>query len=328
MQEVLLTGATGFIGYELARHLCELRLAPRLMVHRLNHGPLLHSLCDSARPMQADLTSPHSLERIAEGVDTVFHLAARATFEPYDVLKPSNIDGSLALLEGAAKGGALKTFIYASSLMVYGPQTTPIDASTPAVPIVDYGRVKLDAEAALQKRCAELGVRFCALRLPHVYGPGDVMFTSLRKGRLICPGPGTNMYGHLHVRDAARACVLAATSGWEGISALADGQSTTWTEFFNIVDAFFPDHQRFMLPEWLAYLGTSLLKPWQWITRKPTLHTKDGVTTWNMALPVAANLLWDKLGEKPVFPTVYEGIPAVLDDCLSFRWRRSMSPWG
>ena len=39
-----------------------------------------------------------------------------------------------------------------------------------------------------------------------------------------------------------------------------------------------------------------------------------------MVLPVAPGMLWDDLGERPRYPTVEDGIPAVLDDCVAFRW--------
>jgi uncharacterized protein YbjT (DUF2867 family) len=41
MQRVLVTGATGFIGYELARQLAMVGLRPRLMVRPLSRGALL-----------------------------------------------------------------------------------------------------------------------------------------------------------------------------------------------------------------------------------------------------------------------------------------------
>lgn len=322
MDCVLITGATGFIGLELARLCAGKGMNPRLLVRRLARGPLLAGL--EAELVAGDLEAPASLERAARGVDVIFHLAARATFEPYERLRPSIVDGSLALLETAARSG-LKTFVYASSLMVYGPQDKPIDEQTPATPVVDYGRAKLEAETALARRCRTLGVRFCALRLPHVYGVQDAMFAMLRRGWLVCPGPGTNAYGHLHVQDAARALLACAESCWEGVSAIGDQFPATFREFFAVMDAHLPHHKRLMLPKWLAYLGVSLLWPWQKISSRPTLHTRDGVTTWNMPLPVQPGLGWEPLGVRPLFPTIHEGVPAVLDDCLSFRWVHPLS---
>ena len=85
--------------------------------------------------VQADLTDPKSLAQAVKGVDCVLHLGARATFESYDTLRPVILNGSLALMEAAAKAG-VKTFVYSSSLLVYGdlPGEVDTDNSSQAGP--------------------------------------------------------------------------------------------------------------------------------------------------------------------------------------------------
>ena len=85
--KILVTGATGFIGYEVARQLTQKGIKPRLMVRRPLRGFLLKSL--NGELMQGDLGQPQSLGRMLQGIDTVIHLGARATFEPYRALRPS-----------------------------------------------------------------------------------------------------------------------------------------------------------------------------------------------------------------------------------------------
>lgn len=89
MQRVLVTGATGFIGYEVARQLCARGLHPRLMVRRPERGALLSRL--DAELIQGDLTRPVSLIGAVQGVDTVLHLGARAAFESYPRLHPTSV---------------------------------------------------------------------------------------------------------------------------------------------------------------------------------------------------------------------------------------------
>ena len=93
MNKVLVTGATGFIGIEVSRHLAERGMRPRLMVRRPVRGLMLRNL--DAEIMQADIRSPDSLRRIMSGIDTVVHLGARAAFEPYPRLYSSKIKSAV-----------------------------------------------------------------------------------------------------------------------------------------------------------------------------------------------------------------------------------------
>jgi len=82
MKTILVTGATGFIGFEVSKQLSECGRRPRLMVRRPIRGMLLKSL--NADLNQEELSRPQSIQRLIPGVDTVIHLAAAATFESHN----------------------------------------------------------------------------------------------------------------------------------------------------------------------------------------------------------------------------------------------------
>ena len=84
--KILVTGATGFIGCEVAKQLSQKGYKPRLMIRRPLRAPLLNAL--DAEFMQADLKQPKSLGRILESIDTVIHLGARAALEPARRIRP------------------------------------------------------------------------------------------------------------------------------------------------------------------------------------------------------------------------------------------------
>ena len=88
MGRVLVTGATGFVGLEVAGQLCRKGVRPRLLVRRPLRGALLESL--GAELMQGDLESPESLARAVQGIDTVIHLGASAIFEEYSLVRPTS----------------------------------------------------------------------------------------------------------------------------------------------------------------------------------------------------------------------------------------------
>jgi dihydroflavonol-4-reductase len=97
--KILVTGATGFIGCEVARQLSQKSYKPRLMIRRPLRGFLLKSL--DVELMQGDLGQPTSLKRILEGIDTVIHLGARAALETARSVRPSIVEGSINLMRAA-----------------------------------------------------------------------------------------------------------------------------------------------------------------------------------------------------------------------------------
>lgn len=319
MEHVLVTGATGLIGLEVVRELTARGIRSRALVRRPTRAGLLHGL--DVEPVQGDLTRPASLQRAVEGVDAVIHLAARATMEPVERLRPTIVDGTRSLVEAAVDQG-VRHVVYASSLLAHGaaPPSAPIDASTPTDPQVGYGLAKVEAETVLDEVTRGTGTEVGTVRLPHVYGPGDLLFSRMRRGLLVTPGLGGNLYAHLHIEDAARLLVEVATQRWVGASATADDRPATWRDFFGVVGAHFARFRHLRVPAPVARLGAALLDAVDPRSR-PTVLTPDAVVGWNLAQPVAPGLIWDDLGVRPRHDTIESGVPAALDGSLLFRWR-------
>ena len=323
MLRILVTGATGFIGLEVAHLLATRGVRARLMVFRPHRAALLDGL--GADVVAGDLADEASLARAVAGMDAVIHLAGRATFEPYHVVAPTLVHGTRALARAAVAAG-VRTFVHAGSTLVYDGRTVPVDASTPAHPWSGYGRAKLDAELSLGAIAAGTGMRVGSLRLPHVYGARDTMFALVRRGIVVSPGRGDNLFSHLHVADAAALLVAAAERGWQGISPVADDCAVTWREFVYVLRASaarVPGMRvrEMRIPAPIARVGSGVLALASRLRGRPTLMTPAGVAAWNRPLVVAPGLLWGELGLGPRFPTVHGGIPASLSEAVPDGWR-------
>lgn len=317
MKQVLVTGATGFIGFEVARQLSKQGYRPRLLVRRPLRAAILASL--EADLIQGDLESPDSLSRVVQGVDTIIHLGARAIFEEYSLVRPTIVDGSISLMEAAVSAGVQK-FVYSSSLLVYGDQPEAIDENTPVGPQSGYGQAKVEAEEALSEIAQRSGMDLALIRLPHVYGAHDLMFNQVRHGLVLFPGNGKNYFAHMHVEDAARILIGVAEADWKGTLPVADDLATNWNEFFAEIRKYYPRFREFGMPMWIALMGTYLMTPLRRLRNVPSLYTPQAVRSWNLNLTVKSGLLWNELGIKPSYPTIHQGIPAVLDACIEFQW--------
>src|SRR5258708_22705922 len=76
MKPVLVTGASGFLGWHVARLVAESGLPVRAMTRGRNPVPELPDQFPNLSVVTADLTNPASLAAAVEGCSAVYHVAA------------------------------------------------------------------------------------------------------------------------------------------------------------------------------------------------------------------------------------------------------------
>ena len=307
--KILVTGASGYIGGEVARQLSEGGYRPRLFIYEPQKH--LANKAFDADYVFGDLEDPQSLKPAVKDVDCIIHLAARATFESYQTLKPSILDGSTTLMELAADAG-VKAFVYSSSILVYGDVASTVDAETSTNPVLDYGRIKIDTEKRLAEMAAAAGMTFCALRLPHVYGSQAIYFRQLNSGLLVLPGGGNNIYSHQHLFDTARILIACAEQEYSGITPMGDDEPTTWRTFTALVKTLVPGARILVVPQWVGLLMAAVLIPLQRFRPLPGIETAGAVRTFNCRTAVKPGLVRKDLGISLRYPTFRAGVPEVV----------------
>jgi nucleoside-diphosphate-sugar epimerase len=177
MMQVLLTGASGFVGAAVQAHLLDDPLFALRSVYRQApaHVPAGLQLC------QVPGLEPDTDWRVPlEGVEVVIHCAARVHVmneneaDPLAAFRRANVQGTLRLAEQAAQSG-VRRFIYLSSIKVNGEGTQPghpYTADDQPAPQDPYGVSKLEAEQGLQALAAKTGMEVVIIRPVLVYGPG------------------------------------------------------------------------------------------------------------------------------------------------------------
>ena len=320
MRKILVTGASGFIGIEVARQLDAAKTSCRLMVRRAERRVFLDGV--EAETVPADLENPHTLTSALRDVDTVIHLGARAAFQRYRALYPSIVKGSVNLMRAGLEAG-VRHFIFAGTLLAYSGGPSPVDQRTPAHPQSAYGQVKHQAEHLLGQMADRAGIRFVSLRLPHVYGAYSLLFDQIRRGRVLFPGSGANHFAHLHVRDAARALIQAARSDLCGTYVLGDNRSCSWKTFFETARRCYPRMRMTYLPRAFAMLGACLVEAGLKTIGRPTPWPYRAIQMWNLNLPVVPGTVKSVLGMEPAYPRIEDGLPAAFREALPMFWRPS-----
>lgn len=109
------------------------------------------------------------------------------------------------------------------------------------------------------------------------------------------------------------------------LAPLGDKQPSTWQEFFDTIRSYFLWFRLVHVPMPVALMATTAISLVGSRRSRPYLFTPDAVKGANANLEVTDHSLWEELGLQLLYPTIHEGIPAVLDDCVAFRWRHPIS---
>lgn len=216
---VLVTGASGFIGRHVVRHL----LAAGHPVTAMDHRP---SSVPHPKPVREIVCDLRHGQLPQSRFNAIVHLGALGGVRP-SIARPldyleTNLRGTLRLLEHARQHGTPR-FIFASSSSVYGPTDgKPSAEDDPLSPCSPYALTKQQGEQWGRLYARLHGLDFIALRLFAVWGEGqrpDLALESFRRkilaGETITiHGDGSQRRDLTHVSDVARA--VEAAIGWDG----------------------------------------------------------------------------------------------------------------
>lgn len=253
MHHILVTGADGFIG----SHLVDLLLSQGYKVRALcqynsfnywgclegkGEEPNLEIVC-------GDVRDAAFCRHIAQGVDTIFHLAALIAI-PYSYVAPesyvdTNVTGTLNICQ-AAKELGVKRLIVTSTSEVYGTAMyVPIDEKHPRQPQSPYSATKIGADAIAKSFYNAFNLPVVIARPFNTYGPRQsaraiipTIISQIANGeRRIKVGDLTPTRDFNFVEDTCRGFLaLAQTEGIEGEEFnIATGEEISMGDTLNLI---------------------------------------------------------------------------------------------
>ena len=249
----LVTGATGLLGSHLAEQLCRRGTHVRALVRPTSQTDFLRGL--GVECVVGDLTSPESCRQALQGVDCVYHAAAKVGDWGWWPEFERDCLVATGVLARAARDEGVRRFVHVSSTSAYGHPHEggpPIDETNPLGqhlwPVWDYyTRSKVECEKILWGLVPD-GLRLTIIRPSWLYGERDRTTTArivrrLRSGIVSLMGPGDNPLSAVYAGCVAEAAILAANQG------AAEGQA------YNVTDQG-PINPRDFFDLWAKVAGT------------------------------------------------------------------------
>jgi dihydroflavonol-4-reductase len=284
--DALVTGGTGFVGANVVRELVAAGASVRVLARPRGDRRALHGVrVDIA---EGDLLDPDSVRRAAQGVQTIYHVAADYRLWTPDAatLYRTNVDGTRVVLQAAGEVGVSRV-VHTSSVVALGIPSDgqPGTEDTP-VTLQDmrghYERSKFLAER-LALDFARRGLPVVVVNPAAPVGPWDVkptptgqMILDFIGGRMVAiVDTGLNV---VHVRDVARGHLLAAERGKPGERYILAHRNLQLGELFGVLAEITGRRPpRLRVPHAIAWLAASCCEGLARLTGRPPAVTLAAV---------------------------------------------------
>lgn len=243
---VLLTGATGYVGRQLALTLAEKNFKVHALVRDLNSYKVPRH--DNIVLFKGDICDYSSILNAIENCEYVFHTAAYTNLKCRNIenFYSTNVLGTENLLK-AALHEKVKKVIYTSTLSTYGPsyKQVPIVETQPRIASYanDYELTKSMSEEIVYSY-SKKGLSCVVLNVSKVYGPGLATFSNgvnrlismfAKNDFLVVPNRLQSVSNYVFIKDVVNAHLLAMQSSVVYGRYIIGGENVSYKQLFTLI---------------------------------------------------------------------------------------------
>ncbi|HEY2726673.1 MAG TPA: SDR family oxidoreductase [Parafilimonas sp.] len=324
--QIFVTGATGYIGNNLAKKLAA-------------EGNMVHALCRNVHTKMlnhpnieifgGDITDVFSIQKAMEGCMQVYHLAAyaRVWAKDFSTYYKLNVEGAKNVFD-AARNASVKKIVFTSTAGTLGPSDKqPVKEENERIgkPFTEYEITKTHAEVLCREYCNKYGMNIVIVNPPRVYGPGIITesnaVTRLIKLYMagkwkIMPGDEKRTGSYVFIDDIVNGHILAMQRGRSGERYALGGVNASYIEFFTLlVKLTGKKNHLIKLPVWAMMLAGNIMQIYSNLTGKPPLLTPPWIKKYHYDWSIDSNKAQRELGYS--FISLEEGLQKTID------WLRS-----
>ena len=270
-RQILVTGATGFVGRHIVRALVEKGMRVRALAHTPGREHVV--VGQDVEVVHASVSDAAGLKSAMDGVDGVVHLVAIIREKGEQTFDSVNHLGTASVVE-AAREASVRRYVQMSAIGA----------------IDDPGLAYLQSKWRGEQAVVQSGIPYTILRGSILFGEGDEfvnMLAGLVKALPLVPiaGSGGSMFQPLHVQDVAR-CLAEALALDELASQTVEIGGPDHLTYDQIIDTIIATFGR---KRWKAHLPLRLMRivvglMEKTLTRPPaTLHQLDMLAIDNVA---------------------------------------------
>lgn len=244
--KVFLTGATGYVGHQLAIDLARQGYIVNALVRNLNSKTIPNH--NNIKIHKGDIDDYKTVLQVMNGCRYVFHVAAFTDIRCEDVnlFYKVNVEGTKNVLE-AAMVNNIERFVFTSTLSVYGPslKNVPINELQPRLTSYSnhYELTKSIAEKMVES-FSRKGLHTLILNVTKVYGPGVDRFSNgvnrlieilKRKRYLLIPSKCNVVSNYVFIDDVIKGHILALNHGKCGEKYIIGGENLSYNQLFRTI---------------------------------------------------------------------------------------------
>lgn len=241
---ILITGATGFVGKWLTKDLIKEGHTVRIIHRKSSDLSFFKNL--NVETILGDVTDKESLVNALKGIDVVFHLAgvigySKAMRKQMDKV---NVQGTRNIVDACIENGNIQRLIHMSSVVAVGASTTPTalnEESSFNISHLNLGyfETKRMAEDIIREAVHHKKLSAVMVNPSTIYGPGDSEKSSRKVQLKVLQGkfpfytPGG--VSIVHIEDVIYCLKQAWKIGEDGERYIVSGENITIKNLFEII---------------------------------------------------------------------------------------------